>query len=95
MTAAGLDRIEFPLLILEQLDKAMLAAGNCWRLPPNSFHDRRMASRFALLAAPMLLTLAAAAPAQQPAVPASAPPELVHVAVNTEMGTIVLALDRQ
>lgn len=43
----------------------------------------------------MLLTLAAAAPAQQPAVPASAPPELVHVAVNTEMGTIVLALDRQ
>jgi peptidyl-prolyl cis-trans isomerase A (cyclophilin A) len=54
-----------------------------------------MASRFALLAAPVLLALASTAPAQQAPTPATAAPELVHVAVNTEMGTIVLALDKQ
>lgn len=54
-----------------------------------------MRSRFALFTAPVLLTLASAAPAQQAPVQAPTPPELVHVAVNTEMGSIVLALDKQ
>jgi peptidyl-prolyl cis-trans isomerase A (cyclophilin A) len=44
-----------------------------------------MASRFALLAAPVLLALAGAAPAPLP--------DTVDVAVNTELGTITLELD--
>lgn len=51
-----------------------------------------MASRFAPLAATVLLALASAAPAQPTAAP-PAKPDTVNVAVNTELGTITLALD--
>ncbi len=52
-----------------------------------------MASRFALLAAPFLLTLAGAGVAQ-PSAPAQSPkPDTVHVVMTTELGTITLALD--
>jgi peptidyl-prolyl cis-trans isomerase A (cyclophilin A) len=52
-----------------------------------------MIARFATLAAPLLLALAVAAPAQKPA-PNTAPlPDTVRVAMKTELGTITLDLD--
>jgi peptidyl-prolyl cis-trans isomerase A (cyclophilin A) len=48
-----------------------------------------MATRFALIAAPLLMTLTAAAPAPKPA----PLPDTVRVAMATELGTITLELD--
>ncbi len=56
-----------------------------------------MNRRFALTALPLLLALGAtaagAAPARRPAAPPAPLADLVRVAMNTEMGTIVLELD--
>jgi peptidyl-prolyl cis-trans isomerase A (cyclophilin A) len=52
-----------------------------------------MASRFAPIFAPLLLALAAAAPPPVPAPVPAAEAETAHVALNTELGTITLALD--
>ena len=53
-----------------------------------------MNRRFALAALPFLLALTAAAPARRAAPPPEAPlPDLVRVAMNTELGAIVLELD--
>jgi peptidyl-prolyl cis-trans isomerase A (cyclophilin A) len=68
-----------------------------WRPPPELFHDPAMASRFALLAAPLLMALASVASAQ----PASAPPVperkvgRVDVVLTTELGKITLELDTE
>jgi peptidyl-prolyl cis-trans isomerase A (cyclophilin A) len=52
-------------------------------------HDRGMTSRFALLAAPLMLVLTAAAPP-----PKTAPlPDTLRLAMVTELGTITLELD--
>ncbi len=56
-------------------------------------HDRAMNRRFALLAAlPLLIALTAARPAPRRAPPAPLP-DVVRVAMVTELGTIELALD--
>ncbi|MGE3693119.1 MAG: peptidylprolyl isomerase [Novosphingobium sp.] len=52
-----------------------------------------MNRRFVLTALPILLALTAAAPARRPAPPPAPLPDLVRVAMVTEMGTIMLELD--
>jgi peptidyl-prolyl cis-trans isomerase A (cyclophilin A) len=52
-----------------------------------------MALRFAPLTAPFLLALTATAAMAQPAPAPAARPDVVHVAIRTEAGTITLALD--
>ncbi len=56
-------------------------------------HDRAMASRFALIAAPLLLALTAAKPAPRPAAPPPPPPDRVDVLLTTELGPITVELD--
>jgi len=68
-----------------------------WPSPPLLRHDPVMFSRFALIAAPLLFALTAAAPrpaAKARPVPVEAPlPDVVRVALATELGTITIDLD--